>query len=203
MAVYEAVRFHAAACTFVPDGPAATRRSTWLKRDWLFQFRFARSRQVCSAGTGARRHQAFEGIKVTARPVKPSPNAPSPSEGLRFSHEGPCIRGEIARQAANLVAQELSGYAGACFRETILCPIGFCRLPSQRTSDGHADGGGPAGGSGGRQGAGDRHDLSGRCCLRSGNGSPGPEAGAPGPLATGPGRGIASLSTLETSTDQA
>jgi uncharacterized metal-binding protein len=36
--------------------------------------------------------------------------------------EGPCIRGEIARQAANLVAQELPGYARACFAETFFVP---------------------------------------------------------------------------------
>ena len=39
-----------------------------------------------------------------------------------LSCEGPCIRGEIARQAANLVAQELSGYARACFAETFFVP---------------------------------------------------------------------------------
>ena len=36
--------------------------------------------------------------------------------------EGPCIRGEIARQAANLVAQELPAYARACFAETFFVP---------------------------------------------------------------------------------
>lgn len=36
--------------------------------------------------------------------------------------EGPCIRGEIARQAANLVAQELPSYARACFAETFFVP---------------------------------------------------------------------------------
>lgn len=36
--------------------------------------------------------------------------------------EGPCIRGEIARQAANLVTQELPGYARACFAETFFVP---------------------------------------------------------------------------------
>jgi hypothetical protein len=36
--------------------------------------------------------------------------------------EGPCIRGEIARQAANLVAQELPGFARACFAETFFVP---------------------------------------------------------------------------------
>jgi hypothetical protein len=35
--------------------------------------------------------------------------------------EGPCIRGEIARQAANLVAQG-PGYARACFAETFFVP---------------------------------------------------------------------------------
>jgi uncharacterized metal-binding protein len=36
--------------------------------------------------------------------------------------EGPCIRGEIARQAANLVAKEMPGYARACFAETFFVP---------------------------------------------------------------------------------
>ena len=36
--------------------------------------------------------------------------------------EGPCIRGEIARLAANLVAKELPGYARACFAETFFVP---------------------------------------------------------------------------------
>jgi uncharacterized metal-binding protein len=36
--------------------------------------------------------------------------------------EGPCIRGEIARQAANLVAQELPSYVRACFAETFFVP---------------------------------------------------------------------------------
>lgn len=39
-----------------------------------------------------------------------------------FSCEGPCIRGEIARLAANLVAKELPGYARACHAETFLVP---------------------------------------------------------------------------------
>lgn len=36
--------------------------------------------------------------------------------------EGPCIRGEIARLAANLVAQDLPSYARACHAETFLVP---------------------------------------------------------------------------------
>ena len=36
--------------------------------------------------------------------------------------EGPCIRGEIARQVANLVAQELPSYARAFFAETFFVP---------------------------------------------------------------------------------
>ena len=36
--------------------------------------------------------------------------------------EGPCIRGEIARQAANIVAKELPGHARACFAETFFVP---------------------------------------------------------------------------------
>lgn len=36
--------------------------------------------------------------------------------------EGPCIRGEIARLAANLVTQELPPYARACFAETFFVP---------------------------------------------------------------------------------
>lgn len=39
-----------------------------------------------------------------------------------FSCEGPCIRGDIARLAANLVAQEVSSYARACHAETFLVP---------------------------------------------------------------------------------
>lgn len=36
--------------------------------------------------------------------------------------EGPCIRGEIARLAANLVAQEFPGLARACHAETFFVP---------------------------------------------------------------------------------
>jgi len=36
--------------------------------------------------------------------------------------EGVCIRGEIARQAANIVAQELPSYARACHAETFFVP---------------------------------------------------------------------------------
>jgi len=39
-----------------------------------------------------------------------------------FSCEGPCIRGEIARVAANLIARELPSYARACHAETFLVP---------------------------------------------------------------------------------
>lgn len=39
-----------------------------------------------------------------------------------FSCEGPCIRGEIARLAANLVAQELPPLARACHAETFFVP---------------------------------------------------------------------------------
>lgn len=39
-----------------------------------------------------------------------------------FSCEGPCIRGEIARLAANLVAQEMPTYARACHAETFFVP---------------------------------------------------------------------------------
>jgi uncharacterized metal-binding protein len=39
-----------------------------------------------------------------------------------ISCEGPCIRGEIARLAANLVAQELPSVARACHAETFLVP---------------------------------------------------------------------------------
>lgn len=39
-----------------------------------------------------------------------------------FSCEGPCIRGEIARLAANLVAREAPGMARACHAETFLVP---------------------------------------------------------------------------------
>ena len=39
-----------------------------------------------------------------------------------LSCEGPCIRGEIARLAANLVAQDLPSYARACHAETFFVP---------------------------------------------------------------------------------
>ena len=39
-----------------------------------------------------------------------------------FSCEGPCIRGEIARQAANLVAREAPSLARACHAETFFVP---------------------------------------------------------------------------------
>ena len=39
-----------------------------------------------------------------------------------LSCEGPCIRGEIARLSANLVAQELPSYARACHAETFFVP---------------------------------------------------------------------------------
>ena len=38
-----------------------------------------------------------------------------------FSCEGPCIRGEIARLAANIVAEE-APYARCCYAETLLVP---------------------------------------------------------------------------------
>lgn len=39
-----------------------------------------------------------------------------------LSCEGPCIRGEIARLAANLVAQEVPSFARACHAETFVVP---------------------------------------------------------------------------------
>lgn len=39
-----------------------------------------------------------------------------------LSCEGPCIRGEIARLAANLVAQEMPSHARACHAETFYVP---------------------------------------------------------------------------------
>lgn len=39
-----------------------------------------------------------------------------------FSCEGPCIRGEIARLAANLVAKEVPGLARTCHAEAFLVP---------------------------------------------------------------------------------
>lgn len=39
-----------------------------------------------------------------------------------LSCEGPCIRGEIARLAANLVAKEVPSFARACHAETFLVP---------------------------------------------------------------------------------
>jgi uncharacterized metal-binding protein len=45
-----------------------------------------------------------------------------------FSCEGPCIRGEIARLAANIVAREVPGYARACHAETFFVPhSAMCR----------------------------------------------------------------------------
>jgi uncharacterized metal-binding protein len=39
-----------------------------------------------------------------------------------FSCEGPCIRGEIARLAANLVSAEVPSFARACHAETFFVP---------------------------------------------------------------------------------
>ena len=39
-----------------------------------------------------------------------------------LSCEGPCIRGEIARLAANLIASEVPSFARACHAETFLVP---------------------------------------------------------------------------------
>jgi uncharacterized metal-binding protein len=39
-----------------------------------------------------------------------------------FSCEGPCIRGDIARRAATLVAQDVPPYARACHAETFFVP---------------------------------------------------------------------------------
>jgi uncharacterized metal-binding protein len=39
-----------------------------------------------------------------------------------LSCEGPCIRGEIARLAANLVAREVPSFARACHAETFFVP---------------------------------------------------------------------------------
>ncbi len=39
-----------------------------------------------------------------------------------FSCEGPCIRGDIARLAANLSAREVPSFARACHAETFLVP---------------------------------------------------------------------------------
>lgn len=39
-----------------------------------------------------------------------------------LSCEGPCIRGEIARLAANLVAKQVPSFARACHAETFLVP---------------------------------------------------------------------------------
>ncbi len=39
-----------------------------------------------------------------------------------LSCEGPCIRGEIARLAANLISQEVPGLARACHGETFFVP---------------------------------------------------------------------------------
>ena len=39
-----------------------------------------------------------------------------------FACEGPCIRGEIARLAANIVAKEMPKYARCCYAEVALVP---------------------------------------------------------------------------------
>jgi uncharacterized metal-binding protein len=39
-----------------------------------------------------------------------------------FSCEGPCIRGDIARLAANMVAHDVPSFARACHAETFLVP---------------------------------------------------------------------------------
>jgi uncharacterized metal-binding protein len=39
-----------------------------------------------------------------------------------FSCEGPCIRGDIARLAANIVSQKVPAFARACHAETFLVP---------------------------------------------------------------------------------
>ena len=39
-----------------------------------------------------------------------------------LSCEGPCLRGEIARLAANLVAREVAGFARACHAEAFYVP---------------------------------------------------------------------------------
>lgn len=39
-----------------------------------------------------------------------------------FSCEGPCIRGEIARLAANMIAEELPGFARGCHAESFFVP---------------------------------------------------------------------------------
>jgi uncharacterized metal-binding protein len=39
-----------------------------------------------------------------------------------FSCEGPCIRGEIARLAANMVAKKVPAYARCCYAEAFLVP---------------------------------------------------------------------------------
>ena len=61
-------------------------------------------RGVCPAGeTSAKQTIAEEKIPV-------------------LSCEGPCIRGEIARLAANIVTRELPSYARACHAETFFVP---------------------------------------------------------------------------------
>src|SRR5918994_1568777 len=39
-----------------------------------------------------------------------------------FACEGPCIRGEIARLAANIVAKKMPKYARCCYAEVALVP---------------------------------------------------------------------------------
>ena len=61
-------------------------------------------RGFCAAGeTYAKRQMALKAVPV-------------------FSCEGPCIRGEIARLAANLIAREVPGLARSCHAETFFVP---------------------------------------------------------------------------------
>jgi hypothetical protein len=66
---------------------------------------------------------AVEGVKGYCRAGEAYANRNIAEKKIPvLASEGPCIRGEIARLAANLVAREMPSYALACHAETFLVP---------------------------------------------------------------------------------
>lgn len=66
---------------------------------------------------------AVEGVKGSCPAGETyAQNAEAEAKIPVFSCEGPCIRGEIARLAANIVARQVPGLARACHAETFLVP---------------------------------------------------------------------------------
>jgi len=64
-----------------------------------------------------------KGLTVFARPESFTRKTKSEKKTIPvLSCEGPCIRGEIARLAANLIAQEVPALARACHAETFFVP---------------------------------------------------------------------------------